>query len=168
MLLNSENILPFIPNGLGEFGKKAQIGIDCSVKNITRIMGGKIYQNGNKEIDKYEEVESYLESDENKNEIKTWILDKGVYSLTFDQGIKLDNKHAAFIVGRSTTNRIATLIRSAVFDPCFECEEVGATMYVFEENIEIQEHSCLAQLIISETQESEPYNGNYQGDKDLK
>lgn len=162
MVLNANHVLNFIPNGLGEFGAKAQNGIDYSVKNITRIMGGKIFQNG-KDILPYQQVESY-----NDNGIKTWRLNKGVYSLTFDQGIKLDNKHCGIFVGRSTTNRVATLVRSSLFDSGFECEEAGATLYVFEDNIEIQEHSRLAQLVIFECEEAELYNGSYQKEKDLK
>ena len=37
MVLNSENVLKFIPSGLGKFGKLAQVGVDLSIKNITEI-----------------------------------------------------------------------------------------------------------------------------------
>lgn len=163
MVLNADSVLNFMPSGLQEFGKKAQVGVDLSIKNITRISGGKLYQDNRKEIDPYTEVDFYKE-----NNIKTWILDPGVYSLTFDQDIKLDSKHCAFIVGRSTTNRLGLLLRSAVFDPGFECSEIGATLYVFNKGIEIQEHSRLAQLVIFESEDAETYQGSYQGDNDLK
>jgi len=164
MVLNADNVLNFIPNGLGNFGKKAQCGIDLSIKNIRRIKGGKIFQKG-KEIDEYEEVE--IKINEKGNIV--FILSKGIYSLEFDQDIKLDNKHCGHVKGRSTTNRVGCYIWSGEFDPGFECPSIGATMLVFSDNIvEIEEHSCLAQLILEECEESEEYNGSYKGEKDIK
>lgn len=171
MVLDAKNALKFIPSGLCEHGKLAQVGIDLSIKDIRKIVGGKLYHDGKKEIDKYQDVDHILEPIEEGSEetVKTWLLTKGVYSLTFDQSIKLDNKHCAEVIGRSTTNRIGLFIRSAQFDPGFECPNIGATMYVFEDNlVEIQEGACLAQIKIEECEESEEYNGDYQGDKDLK
>jgi deoxycytidine triphosphate deaminase len=164
MVLNAENILNFIPGGLKQFGAKAQCGIDLSIKNIRRIKGGKIFQDG-KDIDEYEEVDSYNNTKGNK----IFVLPNGVYSLEFDQDIKLDNKHCALVIGRSTTNRVGCIIRSSVFDPGFECPSIGATMYALGDTIiEIEEHSRLAQLIVIECEESEAYNGSYKGNKDLK
>lgn len=164
MVLNANHVLEFIPSGVGQFGAKAQCGVDLSVCGIKRIKGGKITQNG-KEIDKYEEVPSYI----SKEGIKTWILKKGVYSLEFDQDIKLDNKHSGMVIGRSTTNRLGCLIRSSWFDAGFTCPSIGATLYVLGDNqVKVEEHSRLAQLILFDTEESEAYNGNYQGEKDIK
>lgn len=162
MILNAESILRFTP-GLGPFGKMAQCGIDLSIKNIRRIKGGKIFQDG-KSIDSYEEVDTYVNIKGNK----VFVLPNGVYSLEFDQDIMLDNKHCAMIIGRSTTNRCGALIRSSVFDPGFE-STIGATLYALGDNvIEIEEHARLAQLIIAECEESEEYNGSYKGNKDIK
>lgn len=163
MLLNSKSVLGFMPGGLGKFGKLAQVGVDLSVCHITKIVGGKITQTG-KDIVPYEEVKSY----KNEKGIKTWILPPGVYSLTFNEDIKLDNKHAGFVIGRSTCNRVGTLIRSAVFDSGFECSNVGANLYNFDTTIEIEDGARLAQLILFECQEAEAYQGSYFGNKDLK
>lgn len=164
MVLNADNILSFIPGGLGQFGAKAQCGIDLSIKNIRRIKGGKIFQNG-KDIDEYEEVDVYT----NKQGNKVFTLPNGVYSLEFDQDIKLDNKHSGFIKGRSTTNRCGCYIWSGWFDCGFDCPSIGATMLVAGDNmVEIEEHSRLAQLILLDTEESEEYNGSYKGNKDIK
>lgn len=73
------------------------------------------------------------------------------------------------VIGRSSTNRCAMLLRSGVFDPGFECEEAGATLYVFADGqVEIQEGARLGQLVLAECEEASEYNGSYQGDKDLK
>jgi deoxycytidine triphosphate deaminase len=164
MVLNANSILKFIPGGLGDFGAKAQCGIDLSIKNIRRIKGGKIFQDG-KEIDEYEEVDTKT----NEKGNKVFALPNGVYSLEFDQDIKLDNKHCGYIKGRSTTNRCGCYIWSGEFDPGFECPSIGATMLVAGDNlVEIEEHSRLAQLILEECEESEEYNGSYKGNKDIK
>ena len=166
MILSAKSILnlKLIPSGLGEFGALAQCGIDLSVKNIRRIKGGKIFQNG-KDIDEYEELDFYT----NKNNNKIFVLPNGVYSLEFDQDIKLDKEHSGIIVGRSTTNRCGCLIRSSWFDTGFSCDSIGATLYVLGDNVvEIEEHSRLAQLIVFKTEESDEYNGSYFGSNDIK
>lgn len=163
MILNAENVLKFLPNGLGQYGAKAQCGIDLSVCNINRIIGGEIGIEG-KNILPYKSVDLIY-----KNDHYYWKLDKGVYSLTFDQGIKLDNKHCAEVIARSTMRRIACDVRSSLFDPGFECDNIGATLYVYsEEPIIIEKHSRLAQIVIKECEESEEYEGSYKGNKDLK
>ena len=57
MVLNAKNALKFIPSGLCEHGKLAQVGIDLSIKDIRKIVGGKLYHDGKKEIDKYQDVD---------------------------------------------------------------------------------------------------------------
>lgn len=168
MILNAEHILEFMPDGLGEYGKKAQVGIDLSIQEIRKIIGGKLYKNGTKEIDPYEDVDCCIEPGDSKSEsAETWILEPGIYSLTFDQKVKLDSKHTAFIRHKSSLLRIGAMITSGLFDPGFT-SQIGATMIVFNKNIEIQKGATLAQLVIVENEEAEEYNGNYQGDKDLK
>jgi len=96
-----------------------------------------------------------------------WYLSPGVYSLTFHQGVKLDNKHTVFIRHRSSILRSGSLITSGAFDPGFQCEEIGATLFVYQP-ITIEEGARVAQILVFENHEAEKYNGNFQGDKDLK
>jgi len=154
MILNSDQILKFIvTNGKG---KPAQVGYDLTVKNITQITGGKI---GVESV-----ITPYMEVPFNNN---GWWLQPGVYSLTFEQGIKLDKKHTAFIRHRSSLLRIGALITSGVFDPGFECEEIGATMFV-NNLIGIEKGVRLVQIIIMENYSANKYEGSYQGDNDIK
>ena len=53
MILNADNVLDFIPKGLQLYGKKAQVGIDLAVTDITKIVGGAIFQGGKKDIKRY-------------------------------------------------------------------------------------------------------------------
>jgi deoxycytidine triphosphate deaminase len=84
MLLNSNQISEYIIES--EFSKRAQIGIDLSVCKVEQVnAGSEVYLDGTK-IDgsAYHEVPLI---EENGKEV--WDLQKGVYSLTFNEGIKV-------------------------------------------------------------------------------
>lgn len=163
MLLNSDNVASFMGD-LGPFGAKAQVGYDLSLTNVNQIIGGEIRKDG-KTIYPYKECPVEILDEENVKS-SGWRLMPGVYSLTFNESVKLDNKHTGFITHRSSVLRSGSIITSGVFDPGFN-SQVGATMIVFTP-ITIEKNSRVAQLIIFENQESEEYDGSYQGDKDLK
>jgi len=148
-------------------GKEAQVGYDVTVCEITAIQQGQI---GFEKKDNY--IEDYLPltlEDEN-TEKPYWILAAGVYSLTFEQGVKLDNRHAGHFVHRSSVLRSSGLITSGVFDPGFECDQAGATLFVMHRMV-IYKGARVAQFVCEETfpvEKEALYNGSYQKDKDLK
>lgn len=165
MILNAENVLKFVPSGLGEFGKLAQVGVDLSIKEIKEIQQNAILPaKGKAEIPEYLPVNfSYNEEDK-----KVWHLESGkVYSLTFHQTVSLDNKHCAFVINRSSIKRMGLIIESAVYDPGFQSadEGCGATCYAFY-GCHIEEGARVAQLIIHECEEAEKYSGSYQKNND--
>jgi len=138
--------------------KKAQVGIDLSICEIREITGGYFAKDKKAVIHSYDDISLIGDC---------WHLRAGkVYSLTFDQHIKLDEFHSAFIKHKSSLLRAGAFITSGVFDPGFE-SQIGATMFVFN-NITIEKGALLAQVIIHENYPTEKYNGNYQKDKDLK
>ena len=164
MLLNSNNVAQFLTES--KFSERAQVGIDCSVKAISKIVGGFI-GNKQKSIQSYQLIKPKDYSFKGKN-VFGWQLKPGIYSLTFNEGINLDSKHSAFVKQKSSVLRCGGLITSGVFDPGFNCEEAGATLFVFSNHFLLEENAQVAQMLIFENQEAELYNGNYQGDKDLK
>ena len=121
MVLNADNMSKFVTNGL-DLCNKAQVSYDFTLKNITEIIGGKLYSDGSKEIDPYEEIDCYLEQKkEGEETVKTWLLKKGsIYSITFEQNVKLDENHIGYIVSKSSLSRVGGIIRSSVFDPGYE------------------------------------------------
>lgn len=117
MLLNANNILNFV--NLNGKGKKAQVGIDLTVCKITQMQQNAFIGKDNKDNN----IPDYIIINPGKGIEKDkliWRLSPGVYSLTFEQSIKLDEKHSAFIIPRSTILRAGGDIKSGVFDPGFE------------------------------------------------
>jgi len=163
MILNALNVTPFITSGL-ELAHKAQVSYDLTVAHITKVTGGFIGKFA-KGINEYEEISFVI----NGNGNKVWELEKGeTYSITFQQNIKLDSTHIALIWHKSTVLRCAAQLVSGVYDPGFESTKgCGCELICNAKFLSIEEGAPLAQLLIFECQESEMYNGNYQGNKDL-
>ena len=161
MLIEEKIILD--PENLG---KCAQVGYDLTIKNITRIKGGFVPKEGKATIAKYSQM-PLVNRKLGEEKILCWELGKGIYSLTFDQGIRLDEKHSGEVKHRSSVLRCSGQITSGEFDPGFECENIGATLIVHE-FLQVELGSRLAQVIVQSCWPTEKYEGSYQGDKDLK
>lgn len=167
MILSAKEILDkglIIQNG---FGQPAQVGIDLSVCKITQIQGNSFIGVARNSIPQYIEVETDTYLNVEETEFEGWNLAAGVYSLTFNEGIALDTNHCGKISNRSSIQRSCGLIESGQFDPGFSCDNIGATLFVFAP-IMIEKDARLAQIVISENNPAEAYNGQYQGDKDKK
>lgn len=171
MNLNSQQIEKFlIFHENLQKGQPQQIGWDLTIQKITQIQGGSIFIE-KAEIQEYKEVEI----DDYGDGKECWMLAPGVYSLTFDQGIKLDGSHWAKIIQRSSLLRVGTQIISSVFDCGFECNNIGATMFV-NIPVKIEKGARIAQIIISENYEVEAdnlyggknHNSQFFGDNDKK
>lgn len=160
MLLNADQITEFLDTkGLGA---KAQVGYDLTVKEIKRINGGMVLSD--KTI-----VEDYtpvlpIQTPTGKFLFK---LEPDTYSITFEQGIKLDLNHSAFVRHRSSILRNGGIITSGVYDPNFEVEEMGAVL-IATKPISIEKGARIAQVIIFENHLSEAYNGQFQKSGDIK
>lgn len=194
MLLNSEQILEFIIDPLN-LAIKQQVGIDLTVEVIKKIKGdnerylgthcGNVLLKEKTHIQNpditYELIPlkeklltlkpiKFKKSwDENLvKHIYGWFLEKGAYSLTFNQGCKLPNYIAAKIEGRSSLNRLGCRVQSGRYDPGFETEQMGATLYV-EVPILIEYRARVAQIIMEQCVPTDNiYNGQYQKEKDIK
>tara|TARA_R110000868_G_scaffold83946_3_gene236948 strand:- start:50 stop:529 length:480 start_codon:yes stop_codon:yes gene_type:complete len=142
-------------------GAKAQVGYDLTLKEVKQINGGTVLCDKTI-VDLYNDVHSY------ELEGKTrFSLDPGTYSLTFDQGVKLPSNKTAFIRHRSSVLRCGGIITSGVYDPGFEVDEMGAVL-VATQRITIEKGARVAQIIIFDNSEAELYDGQWQGNKDVK
>lgn len=161
MFANADSIVEFLVTR-GK-GAKAQIGYDLTVKNIKRIPGGSSVLTDKTQIIPYEEV-SPIKIDGDRY---CYMLHPGTYSLTFDQGCCLDNKHGAFIRHRSSILRSGGIITSGVYDPGFQVDEMGAVLIVTVP-FTIELGARVAQIVLFETETSQEYDGQFQGGKDVK
>jgi len=160
MFINSATILnKFVQ--LNGFGAPAQIGIDLTLKSVNKVHGGKLSIHG------LELYKTYTPIDLNYDNY--FVLSQGSYSLEFHQGIHLDDSHFGFVIHRSSINRLGARIFSAVYDPGFYCNTMGAFLQVIVPKIEIQYGARVAQLLVGQCESvHSKYDGNYQGEKDFK
>jgi dUTP pyrophosphatase len=101
------------------------------------------------------------------NEKFIFTLQPGTYSLTFEQGIKLDANHTAFIRHRSSVLRCGGIITSGVYDPGFEVDEMGGVL-IATQPMDIELGARVAQVIVFENSTAELYDGQWQKGKDVK
>ena len=173
-MLNSSQILD---EGLLKLersqGKPAQVGFDLTLKQVNKIgISNEIntpYEVVVRKIGKVLKDKTELTNYTpyalmNLNGVNGWLLYKGVYDITFNEGCKLPDNRVAFIKQRSSLYRNGTIINSPVFDPGFETDFMGTIMYVHE-TIFIEENARVAQIYFHECEPAEKYNGQWQGDK---
>ena len=158
MLLNSNQIANHVIES--DFSKRAQIGIDLSVCKIERIDVGSVVYKDKTHIDAtgYHEVPTQLI--DNKD---CWKLEKGVYSVTFNEGIKVPADAAAKITHRSSLYRTGTIIESPWWDPGFYCDQMNTTMIVSSVII-IEMNARIGQIafwLVNEV--GDQYDGQFQG-----
>jgi len=158
MLLNSDQISSYIKQS--DYSKKAQIGIDLSAAKIERIDVGSFVYTDKTHIDPtgYVEMETI-----NIDGRECWRLERGVYSVTFNEGINVPVDCAARITHRSSLYRTGTIIESPWWDPGFYCERMNTTMIVNNVVI-IEKNARVAQIAFWRVDEvGEQYNGQWQG-----
>ena len=142
-------------------GAPAQVGYDLTIKDIKYLKG--LCSIGIKE----NTLPEYLSLFPTENK---WCLNNGVYSCTFNEGGKIPPKHAGIFKTRSSLVRCGVIIESGLYDPNFECLNFGAMVFINNPHgsIIIEKDSRVAQLLLFETEASDLYNGQYQGEKDKK
>jgi deoxycytidine triphosphate deaminase len=160
MLLNAEKINALLRT---KAGKLAQVGIDLTVKEIKVINGGRLYKSETKLHD-YSPLTISVDDEGREG---WWLIPGNAYSVTFEQGIELDNKHAGMITHRSSLLRMGWSLMSGIYDPSFYVEEMGAVMRG-DTQIFVEKGARIAQIIIHECYESQPYQGQWLGNKDVK
>jgi len=143
-------------------GSKAQVGYDLTLKSVKSINGGAVMVDKTA-VEEYTEVTPYM-SEVGKLLFK---LDPGTYSLTFEQGVKLDTHHTAFIRHRSSVLRCGGIITSGVYDPGFEVDEMGAIL-VATKQLVVEKGARVAQIVLFENYSADAYTGQWQGAKDVK
>lgn len=160
MLLNAYQVEELLQTN--DKGARAQVGYDLTLKGVKKINGGVVLCDKT-DVTPYTELAPKLSSTGKF----IYQLEPGTYSITFEQGIKLDNNHTAFIRHRSSVLRCGGIITSGVYDPGFEVDEMGGVLVVTETLI-LEKGARVAQIIVMENTPAELYNGQWQKEKDVK
>lgn len=160
MLLNADQVTELLITN--DKGAKAQVGYDLTLKEVKQINGG-IVMADKTIVDDY----TIVVPSQNVNGKLIYKLEPGTYSITFEQGCKLDNKHTAVIRHRSSILRCGGIITSGIYDPSFYVDEMGAVL-ITTKPIIIEKGARCAQIIIFENHEAEAYNGQWLGALDKK
>jgi deoxycytidine triphosphate deaminase len=154
MLLNSNQISNHIKES--DFSKRAQIGIDLSACKIERINVGSWVLLDRTDIDPEGYTEVPTTTIDGRN---CWHLEKGIYSITFNEGITVPSDCAAKIIHRSSLYRTGTIIESPWWDPGFYCDQMNTTMIVNGLAI-IEKNARVAQIAFWRIEEvGEQYGG---------
>jgi hypothetical protein len=154
-------------------GKPAQVGYDLSLKAVQKV--GTSMSNNPYNVSKDGKIGKILKDKTeltiyipietiNLDGVEGWLLYKGVYDITFNEGCKLPDNRVAFIKQRSSLYRNGAIINSPVFDPGFETDNMGTLLYVHE-TIFIEKDARVAQIYFHECNGAELYNGQWQNDK---
>ncbi len=149
-------------------GKPAQVGFDLTLKQVNQI-GLTNSSASNLKIGKVLKDKTELTNYTpypliNLDGAHGWLLYKGVYDITFNEGCKIPSNRVAFIKQRSSLYRNGTIVNSPVFDPGFETEFMGTLMFVHE-TIFIEENARVAQIYFHECESATKYEGQWQNDK---
>ena len=164
MLLNANQVEQMlVTNGKG---KKAQVGYDLTVTDVKSIRGGMLFADKTV-LESYDEVKLTTFEKSEGDYRNAWVLTPGIYSITFEQGCKLDDKTTAFIRQRSSILRMGGTVTSGVYDPGFEVDQMGGVM-TLTKTVVLEKGARLAQIIMFENNSAELYDGQWQKDKDVK
>lgn len=160
MLLTGDQIKEHLVTSK-DFHKINQVGVDLSVCQVERINGGIMVLKEKTQVlaDSFTRMPLM-----NIDGRKMWRLTQGAYALTFNEGVKIPPSASGFITSRSSIYRGGAKINSPIWDPGFETEQMGTTLFVLSDTIFIEENARVCQFyMINNPIPSELYNGQFQG-----
>ena len=161
MLLTGHQIKQYLKDNGTNYHKVNQVGIDLSVCKIEKIIGGVMVFQDKTVVNPDLFINVELINIEGK---KMWRLERGAYALTFNEGVKIPAGSTGFITSRSSIYRGGAKINSPIWDPGFETDVMGTTMFVESETIFIEENARVCQFyMITNPIPQELYNGQFQG-----
>jgi deoxycytidine triphosphate deaminase len=153
---------------LSEYSKLTQAGVDLSAQKIEFINPKKskvqiLTDKTTINQEMYEEMMMVAFQTEDNKMNKGWHLSKGVYSVTFNEGINVPKNAQAKVTHRSSIYRIGNIIESPWWDAGFGCENMNTTLIV-NTPMFVEKNARLAQVVFYEMPEpKELYSGQWQG-----
>lgn len=144
-----------------DYHKVNQVGVDLSVCKVEIILGGVMVYKEKTKVLPENFANIPLMNIEGR---KMWRLTRGAYALTFNEGVKIPATATGFITSRSSIYRGGAKINSPIWDPGFETDQMGTTLFVLSDTIFIEENARVCQFyMIDNPFPKELYNGQFQG-----
>ncbi len=158
------NIIADEVNTTKQYCKKAQVGVDVTVRDILWIEGFGQILSDKTCVPRYASIPKHR-----FNGREGWFIQKGTYIVNLNEGVQFGPNDTGIFIQRSSLNRSGCTVVSSVWDPGFTTqagEVINAPtlrLVVNADNIFIEENARIAQLIIFENEDTELYDGQFQG-----
>lgn len=157
-------------NTTKKYCKKAQSGVDLSVKEIRKFISPGIVLKDKTLASQTVPIEKTSFKCEEKWYIG-WLLKPGTYIVELNEGCSFGPNDAGYIILRSSLNRSGVSIFSALWDPGYTSKlgdsiinSMSVRMVVdTEQDFVLEENARIAQLIVLKAEDTELYNGQWQG-----
>ena len=156
-------------NTTKQYAKKAQCGVDLSVRNVKRFTNFG-YTLKDKTFAAPTEVLEKTTMPTPKGESVTgYYLKPGTYELELNEGCKLGPNDTAMIIVRSSLNRCAVSAYSGLYDAGFDTQTTDGKIYPMNLRITVdnpcgfflEENARVAQIVIFENEDTEMYMGQW-------
>lgn len=140
------------------------VGVDLSLESVSLIDSGRsilgsIKKNGTEINSDY-----YYKIDSIDN---LFILNPGVYSFVFEQGVHLNSNHYGEIVPRSSLVRCGGVIGSGIYEPGYYTDRIAAVIHLTN-RVEIEKGARIVQIKIYKGTEFGVYDGQWKNGNDIK
>ena len=143
------------------FCKKAQVGVDLSLRNVYNIVTPGHISKDKSKVSEYSPIPPSEEG---------WFLPQGSYIAELNEGVRIPETESCIIIQRSSLNRSGCTIISSLWDNGYTSQNgevinsitvrlnVDTPMGVY-----IDKDTRVAQIIAMTTEEAALYNGQFQG-----
>ncbi len=160
-------------NTTKKYCKKAQVGVDLTIKKIFDINTKGMVEINKTIIPEYVEHPCIVTpSHTDKENRYVFYLEKGTYIVELNEGVKLGKNDTALIIMRSSLNRCGVTIQSAVWDPGYTTasNDKISTMSVrltvdTDKGFVVEKNARICQILVFENENCDLYNGQFQGGK---
>ena len=152
-----------------KYCKKAQVGVDVSVKNIFQITTPGFVSTGKSYIGKYEKVPvkecTYKDNEGKEIKFNGWVLYPDIpYIVEINEGVKFGAHDTGKFIMRSSLNRNGVSIHSAVWDPKFDSIDGDKVLPVTlrltvdsHQHFYLEQNARIAQLVVWENEDTVGY-----------
>lgn len=168
MVLNSDEVMKIVKDPY-DLAMPQQHGVDLTLREVYTLdaqsKAGCVYREKTFPPTLQEVEKTSYDALPYATSVKSgWLLQPGLYSLEFDQGVKIPAHCKANIIHRSSIARCGGQIYSGEYDAGFETENAGAFLVVHVPFF-IEEHARVAQLVVQEVRGiiERQYDGQWQG-----